>query len=122
MYEHTIKDALRLAEKKSGIDGWTAYLWKRANGGAIVEGCVPDGVYSRGAHKGRPRFSRPKSNTLLQVIVTDTELEIEARNYESNAGFCWNCKGSGKNFSGWDRDTGTRYVPCARCKSTGSAP
>lgn len=121
-YLHSINDAMNIAELKAGIDGWKAYHWTAATGGSLIEGCVPDGVYLRGPRKGLPRFSRPKEGTKKMVVITELEMDLAAREYEAATGSCYECKGTQKVICGWNRETGHRYEPCARCESTGKAP
>jgi hypothetical protein len=121
-YQHSINDAIALAEKKAGIDGWKGYLWEAAKEDSIVKGCVPDGIYSKGPRKGRPRFSKPKTGTDFTVVVTRSELDVEALRYETETGKCWHCRGTTERVIGWSREHGARTKPCERCNASGNAP
>ena len=121
-FNHSINDAMKLAAEKIGIPEWQAYRWTLANGGSIVDGCVPDGVYAHGPRKGRPRFSKPKNGTKQAVIVSDSELDQKAAAFEQSERKCWNCKGEGQVCCGWSKESGARYRQCNRCNGTGIAP
>lgn len=120
-YSCTIRDVMDLAEFASGNPAWGAYCAGSATGGYIVDGCVPYGTYSRGPRKGKPRYSHPKATDRRTIIVTTDQVQAAASAYES-CGRCWQCKGSGKEWSGWSAETGTRQRTCRRCQGTGKAP
>lgn len=114
-FNFSIKDCHDIAEAKVGIQGWSAYRWTRLEDDALIEGCVPDGVYARGPRKGRPRYNGKNVTHQKKVAVTKSELQAAAKAYETAEGKCWDCKGTGKTFSGWSAAEGTTYRPCARC-------
>ena len=55
-----------------------------------------------------------------KVVVSDSEMNAFAQEYERTTGKCWNCKGSGQAFAGWSKDEGTKTRPCERCQATGA--
>lgn len=114
----------RFAQAKVGFAGWRVYRWEAADGGGlIVTGCVPDGEYTRGPRKGRPRFSRPVQNTKRIVVVSDIEIHEFLRANEIETGACSRCEGSpGQEWVGWGKDGGSKYLTCSRCNGTGAAP
>ncbi len=116
-YSFSIKDAMEAAEVKVGIEGWKAYEWQNCDGDSIVTGSVPDGVYSKGPRKGEPRFKGPGE----RVIVSKVELETMAVAYEAETGKCWDCRGTGKMWAGWNKAEGNSYQECQRCNGTGEA-
>lgn len=121
-YRFSMQDAIDVAAKKVGIDGWEGYAWEAADGGSIVRGCVPDGVYSKGPRKGQPKFSNPVCGTEKTVVVALEELASAAAHHERSTGECWDCKGTGQTWAGWSAADGNRYKTCSRCGGSGSAP
>jgi hypothetical protein len=113
----SINDCMEAAEAKVGIEGWKAYQWEDCDDDSIVTGSVPDGVYSKGPRKGKPRFVGKGK----RVIITRVELEARAIAYEAETGKCWDCKGTGQTWAGWSRTEGTKYRECQRCAGTGEA-
>lgn len=119
----SINDAMNVAAKKAGIDGWQAYRWRALDNGprsdSLVIGCVPDGFYTRGDRKGRPRFSKPKPGTVRELAVTHAELISYAETYVRETGRCWDCKGEGRTLAGAGlQDDGSiyrNYRTCTRC-------
>lgn len=118
-YIINMNDATEIARRKIDIDGWDAYKCESVEGGWLLTGCKPDGVYSRGKRKGEPRYSHPEPGTIKRVIVTDEELRKEAIAYEKLTGKCWNCKGSGKTFKSWSSHEGVSYQVCDKCQGCG---
>ena len=119
-YRTSIHDAMECARNKSGINGWRGFVWKRVDNGCLVEGCVPDGVYSKGSRKGEPRFSKPIKGTRKTIIITDRELQDFAASYELSEGVCFECKGTGEVFKRWHHIDGTTNQQCKRCNGTGA--
>lgn len=118
----SIQDVMKLAATKVDIDGWQAHTWSAADGGSIVKGCVPSGVYTRGPRKGQPKFRPAKPNSERVVVIGNSEMEAHALSQEAATGKCWECGGTGQEWAGWDATTGTLYRPCRRCNATGHAP
>lgn len=118
-YRHSIRDVMDLAAKKTGIEGWQAYRWSAVEGGDIVRGCVPCGVYSRGPRKGLPKWRPATPGTEREVVVVRSELDAAAETYEREECKCWHCKGEGKTVSRVSVIDGTSYRECCRCSGTG---
>lgn len=116
-YNYSIGDIMEVAEKKRGVDGWKSVVWHASWNGFLVEGCIPDGVYSRGPRKGRPRFNKPYD----KVVVTSAEMDEAAQSYEAVTGKCWDCKGTGQVWNGWSKADGSKYRQCLRCDGSGEA-
>lgn len=121
-YQHSIKDVMDLATSKVNIPTWQPYVWEKIEGGDLVTGCVPDGAYTRGPRKGRPRFGKPIPGTRKVVAVTKMELDTRAAQYEATEGKCWRCKGEGSEFAGWSVTDGVRQRTCQRCNGSGVPP
>lgn len=121
-YKHSIGDAMDLAAKKAGIPGWQGYRWSAVEGGDIVRGCVPSGVYSRGPRKGLPKFGPSVPGTERQVVVVRAELDAVAAAYERDDCRCWHCKGDGRVIARVRIEEGTTYRECKRCGGTGKPP
>lgn len=121
MYQVSIADVIEVAETKANMDGWQGYQWQAMDGGSTVKGCVPDGVYSRGPRKGRPRFSRPIAGSVKTVVVSDEEMQRYAADYVARTGNCFECKGSGERFAGWCAEKGGWTKPCDRCADSRQA-
>jgi len=115
---HSIRDAMDLAAKKCGIPGWEGYRWQAMEGGSLVHGCVPSGLYTRGQRKGTPKFRPPMPGTDRVVVISDADISAEADAYET-AGKCWNCKGEGKTIARISVADGTSYRECRACDGTG---
>lgn len=118
---YSVNDVMQVAVKKVGIAGWQAYEWQRAEGGSVVRGCVPFGEYTRGPRKGEPRFDHPECRDHRSIIVTDADMHAAATDYEAATGNCWECKGSGKEHTGWSIDKGLTHKTCSRCGGTRKA-
>lgn len=117
-FNFSIRDAFDAASSVVGIAGWEGHSWRAVEGGSIVTGCVPSGVYTRGPRKGHPKFSPAMPGTKREVVVTVAQLDAIARDYEANGGKCWDCKGSGQTWAGWSAADGTKHRTCARCNGS----
>jgi hypothetical protein len=115
-YNFSIGDIMQIAERKMP-EGWSAFRWERATGGSMVTGSIPDGVYSRGPRKGKPRRIGPKE----VVVVSKNEMGTAAAAYESSSGNCWDCKGTGQVPWKWVKAGGWQHKSCDRCHGSGSA-
>lgn len=118
-YGFTADDYASVAEPMVGIPGWQAHTFEWIDGGCIVTGCVPFGVYSTGKRKGWPRFSHPKATDRKRVLVSDEAMNQAAAEFEQS-GKCWNCKGTGNVFASWSVTEGRKDRPCARCNGSGA--
>jgi hypothetical protein len=118
-YRYSIHDAMEVAAKKVGIEGWRGYEWENVAGGQIVRGCVPDGLYTKGHRKGQFRFNKPIIGSDKIVLITSDDLHNFAVQYEKETYQCWDCKGSGHEFVGWSKDEGLKVRDCVRCNGTG---
>jgi len=81
-YKFSMQDYMDAAAKKVGIDGWIGDVWEEANGGKLVYGCVPDGIYLNGTGKGKPRMNNPIKGTECRIFISTNELI--AKYYKSN--------------------------------------
>lgn len=106
---------LRALYRKVGIPGWEAYIWERVGNtyDVICTGCVPNGVYSKGPRKGRPRYKDGTQDG--KYVLTSAEVEAERIRWESETGKCGECYGRGEVLAGWNKDEGKRYRPCPKC-------
>lgn len=120
-YRHTIKDIMEVAGHKA-MPGWIGDQWEAVDEASIVTGGVPDGVYSRGPRKGQPRLGKWLPGTKKKMIVTDAEMDLSAKFYESESGKCYNCKGTGQEYYGWSRESGEMLRTCQRCGGSGNVP
>lgn len=107
-----------------GIPGWEGYrfTWIENTDLLQVEGCIPEGVYSRGPRKGQPRYRHPNA-VGTRCIVTWSRVEIDrnADAWERATGRCRACVGTGQIY--WRRvDDHIEHRPCPRCAGTGDAP
>lgn len=118
----SIRDAMQAAEQKTAIEGWTAFAWERVDGGCVVTGCIPAGVWRSGPRKGRPRCDHALARERRRVVVSDAELRVQAAAYEAETHRCWNCRGRGDVHSGWNAQSGPRYRTCSRCGGEGASP
>ena len=119
-FKFSIQDAFDVASNKVGVAGWKGYRWTLAEGGHIVVGIVPGGVFQRGPPKGTPNYSHPMSSNKTTVVLTNEELALSAEQYEESTGNCWMCKGSGKVLKSCGT-SGTTYRGCPDCSETGKA-
>jgi hypothetical protein len=120
-YDFSFGDVMDEARRKHGVEGWVGYQWAKADRDSIVTAEVPVGVYSKGKNKGRPKYGKANAHTRAQVVVTEAEMIQAAIRYEGETGKCWNRKGTGKEWAGWDHKEGTKYQPCRRCGGIGDA-
>lgn len=116
----TIKDCFDFAIPAAGIEGWLPVQWQLAEGGYIVNGCVPSGTFVRGPRKGQPKFRPGTPGTHRTIILTEEQLTARAVAYEAAGDKCWNCKGEGRVAWGWSETEGTTHRPCSRCSGSGS--
>jgi hypothetical protein len=121
-YRFSMRDAMDLAAKKTGVAGWCAYQWEAVGDDNIVRGCVPLGTYTRGPRKGHPKFKPAMPGSERTIVVAKIELERHAAEYEETEGKCWDCKGEGKELAGWSVEEGNKYRTCTRCKGNGLPP
>lgn len=118
MVSYSMRDSFDFAKKRVGIEGWEGYAWEALEGGCLVTGCVPSGVYSRGPRKGKPKFRPATPGTERRVVVSDADMAQVIEEYEAS-GTCFRCKGEGKEWCGWSKDDGHRYRECSRCNGVG---
>lgn len=119
-FSHSISDIAEIATAKVGIPEWKWAKWQRMECGSIVTGYVPK-TYLRGPQKGQPRRGAETPGTRRDVVVSDSEADAHATNYETTTGLCYQCKGSGKQVAGWSATEGVRYCTCKRCNGSGKA-
>lgn len=106
------------ARKKLGAaEGWRWFKCESVSGGWIIEGCVPDGTYSRGPRKGRPKFKAPGD----RVVVSEDDVAVQEALYVQATGNCHQCLGTAKQIRSWSKAEGTKHDPCAKCNGTGKA-
>ncbi len=105
-----------VAIRKSKVEGWRAYAWKRAGDDLIITGGVPT-IISRGKNKGRYKWDGKGES----VVVTRDERDAEYSRYVKDTGNCGDCYGEGRQLSGWSKDDGARYRECKLCNGTGRA-
>lgn len=113
------------AESKGVPAGWKWHGWSTnsdevPNGFLKLKGCVPSGVYIRGPRKGRPNFSKPVEGTRRVLFIDLQELDAFVDEWEKSTGSCRHCGGTGLEWAGWNRETGTKYRPCG-CGRTPAA-
>lgn len=120
-YKFSIHDAMQEAAVISGITDWQGYRWEACEGGCIVTGCVPSGVFTKGKNKGQPKFRPAMPGTDRRVVVGTDHMQAVAQLYEAARGCCWDCKGTGEVWAGWSADSGARYRKCTRCNGSGKA-
>jgi DnaJ-class molecular chaperone len=61
-------------------------------------------------------------HTIKDIIVTDAEMDLSAKFYESEEGKCYCCKGTGQEYYGWSRKNGKMLRTCTRCGGSGRTP
>lgn len=76
-----------------------------------------DGVYARGAKKGRPRYLK---DTERFEYVTKEELDRVMAAYESETGKCAHCD-EGQVLESYSKTEGRKTKPCPKCDGTGKA-
>lgn len=84
----------------------------------LIEGGIPRPRKS-GKLKGLPTW---KESVKSICVVTRAEMDQAKAAYELETGNCHSCAGSGQWYSGWSRETGSRFKSCPRCDATGKAP
>jgi hypothetical protein len=96
--------------------GFEFYRWEVISGDStLLTGCVVTRTYSKGPRKGRPVYD----GQAMKAVVTEDEEQAECVRYESETGQCGTCGGDGKEFDGWNHNTGTKWRECRRCSGTG---
>lgn len=68
----------KIAAEKSRIAGWKPYAWEVVEGGMIVTGSVPVGVFVRGPRKGHTKWD-PRHPTTRRVVVAASEIKTDQR-------------------------------------------
>jgi hypothetical protein len=114
-------DFLALAAREvHGLpDEWRPCIYESLDGGFLLHGAAPLGVYSRGPRKGRPKW--PPTKDLRRVIVTRAQVEIAKFNYERATGECHGCGGTGQTVKSMGLGQATTYRACAACNGSGVA-
>jgi hypothetical protein len=104
-------------------DNWVMRQWKTMGqdyGIILVIGiCAPRFV--RGKRKGHINFKKGDKTTEREIYYTKQEHDQWVTDWEFKTGLCSKCTGSGKVFSSWNIETGTKWKPCTACKETGKA-
>ena len=77
-------------------------------------------LFNRGPRKGRKNYAKATGRHVIQIL--DSDFPIVLATYEAVTGMCRECYGEKQRWIGWGVETGHRYEPCDRCKSTGIAP
>lgn len=106
---------------EQGVANADALLWcssEAVNGGFVLK-LATTRILTRGPRKGEEAWNTKDSVTL---IVSKSEVRDEEARFERESGHCFVCGGSGQEWAGWSKDTGSRTKPCERCHGTGKAP
>ena len=106
------------AKKKMGnVEGWQWYRIEAIRDNFfLVEGGIPIGEISRGPNKGRKKWAKGNGD---KVLITREEIDQAQSEYETQTGNCSYCGGEGKHVTGWNKDTGNKYITCPSCNGTG---
>jgi hypothetical protein len=98
--------------------GFRFYRWECiGEDDMLLTGCVCNSVYTRGPHRGLPKYD----GDAVQAVVSGAELAAERARYEAQTGKCSDCLGTARTVASCGV-SGTKYRPCAACKGSGKPP
>ena len=105
-------------------EGWKWFSlecvnWGTPSSGTLVKGAVTAGVLSRGPRKGQDKWKGYDKTTERTFFYTDDEQKAFRKAWEVETGLCSECQGNGTRWTGWNRETGNKYVHCKYCDGTG---
>lgn len=108
-------------------DEWQWYRLERLGAhpdyiGTLITGAVCAAVFTRGARKGTPNWSRRDRTTEASIPILDADHKEWLLAWEVKTGQCHRCEGAGEEWGGWNKEKGNWSVPCRRCDATGKAP
>lgn len=93
-------------------DRWEVYAWDVVGPDCVK---VTGGVPSRITKSGRRQWKGKGES----VVVSDANMCEALLVWERSTGSCSTCGGDGREYTGWSRDRGFRYVTCRRCGGDG---
>jgi hypothetical protein len=68
---------------------------------------------------GKTDWKKMDKTSKREVLISHKDHAEWIKQWEVKTGKCAECKGTGKRWIGWGKDTGSRYKPCEHCKATG---
>lgn len=103
-YSFTFNDAMEVGQQKMNIEipGWNAFEVEAITNGFLITGTANE----HGADS--------------KIVISEADLNEAAITYE-HTGKCWDCKGIGEVFHGWNHKTGTKNKTCPKCNGNGRA-
>jgi len=111
------------AHDKTIPDGWRIYEVKSHDGNDApadyisFRGGVPIGK----KRNGRPKWaSKAKDPTMRLVWAKHDDMVAWVDDYVHSLGLCEKCLGGGREWRGWSKHSGNRFIPCERCDGTGN--
>jgi|SRR6478609_3314305 len=93
---------------------WHWVSWESVTGGQIVKGS-PTTRKKDGSRKWAPKAE------WVTLIITEADLDAAMARYATETGNCPTCCGSGKEWRGWNHETGHKFEHCRTCGATGKA-
>jgi hypothetical protein len=107
------------AKKKLNIDAKDPAMrvlsLEGITGGVLVHLC-PVTQYVKGVRKGQFKYNTKHK---VPVLVTDFDIQEQKDKFETETGNCCICQGSGKEWNGWSKAEGNRFIACKRCTGAG---
>lgn len=87
----------------------------------MLTGAICDAKIVRGRYKGHDDWKKRDKTTEAEIAIKFSEIDEVKAEWQARTGKCSNCKGTGKSWIGWGKDTGHRYESCKPCSGTGAA-
>jgi hypothetical protein len=106
-----------VAKRKLGLQGdqWKVGGWERVESGELIVRIGIPGTYARGPRKGHDDWRGVQIHT---AVVTKAEREAEIARFVAETGLCGACGGSGEEWWGWSKESGSRYQTCGQCQGS----
>jgi hypothetical protein len=85
----------------------------------MLTGAICDAKIKRGKYKGNDDWKKRDKTSEAEIPIKFGDIKEVQAEWEAETGKCSNCRGSGKSWIGWGKDTGNRFEPCRPCSATG---
>lgn len=116
---------LYAVRKAAMPDGWRwfssellNYRAPRAAQSFLLSGAVVPNI-EKGKYAGQPKWKGRDKTQDRSFAVSIPALEAFKEEWELEEAKCHQCFGTGEQWAGWSKETGTKYRTCERCTGSG---